>query len=67
MTTIRCNSTSDSATVIVLEHATKPFPAFDPASDDSSIIDWLDQLIAESLMISLAVAMLDVFTHGILQ
>ncbi len=41
--------------MVVLERATKPFPAFDPASDDSSTMDWLDQLIAESLMIPLTV------------
>ena len=53
--------------MVVLERATKPFPAFDPASDDSSTMDWLDQLIAESLMIPLTVVMLDVFTNGLLE
>ena len=52
MTTIRYNSASRSASVVVLEHAPESLTAFDPSNDDSSIIDWLDQLIAESLMIS---------------
>jgi len=32
--------------VVVLEQATEPLSALDPASDGSSIIDWLNQLIA---------------------
>ena len=53
--------------VVVLEHATESFSAFDPASDGISIIDWLNQLIAQSLMVPFGVVMLHVFTHGVLQ
>jgi hypothetical protein len=53
--------------VVVPQHATKSLTAFDPASNGISIILWLNQLIAEPLMISLAVVMLDVFTNGVLE
>jgi hypothetical protein len=53
--------------VIVLEHPIESFTAFDPASDGITIIGWLHQLIAQSLMVSFGVVMLDVFTHSVLQ
>ena len=37
------------------------------ASDGSSIIDRLNQLIAEFLMVPFAMVVIDVFTHGVLQ
>ena len=49
-------------TVIELEHATESLPAFDPASDGISIIHWLNQVIAESLMVPFGVVVLD--GHG---
>ena len=55
------------ATVVELQHATESFTAFDPASDGIRFIDRLNQFIAESLMISFAVVMLDVFTNGVLE
>ena len=53
--------------MVVLEHATEPLSAFDPASDGIKIIDWLNQLIVQSLMVPFGVVMLHVFTHGVLQ
>ena len=53
--------------MVVLEQTTKSFTAFDFASNRTSITVRLNQLIAESLMIPLAVVMLDVFTNGILE
>jgi len=53
--------------VVVLEQATEPFSAFDPASDGISIIDWINQLIDQSLMVAFGVVVIDVFTHGVLQ
>jgi hypothetical protein len=51
MTTFR-GFASRSATLLELEHATKPFSSFEFASRGIRIIDWLNQLIAQSLMIS---------------
>ena len=53
--------------MVVLEHATESFTAFDPASDGTRIIDRLDQFIAKSLMVPFGMIVLDEFTHGILQ
>ena len=53
--------------MVVLEHATESLSAFDPARDGIKIIDWLNQFIAQSLMVPFGVVMLDVFTHGVLQ
>ena len=67
MTTIRCSSESSSATVVVLEHATESFSALDFTSDGTNILIRLDEFIAEALMVSLAMIMLDVFTNGVLK
>ena len=48
--------------MVILQHATKSLSAFDPASDGIKIIDWLNQLIAQSLMVPFGVVVLDV--HG---
>ena len=53
--------------MVELEHATKSLTAFDPASDGVTITGWLNQLIAESLMVPFGMIVLDVFTHGVLQ
>jgi hypothetical protein len=53
--------------VVVLQPATESFSAFDAASDGISIIHWLNQLIAQSLMVPFCVVMLDVFANGVLQ
>ena len=53
--------------MVVLQHATKTLSAFDSASNGISILGWLNQLIAQSLMVSFGVVMLDLFTHGVLQ
>ncbi len=52
--------------MVIVEHATESLTAFDLAHDDF-IIDRLNQFIAQSLMVSLLVIVLDVFTHGVLQ
>jgi hypothetical protein len=63
----RLQRRSRSATVVVLQHATKAITALDPASNRISIILRLDELVAEALMVSLAMIMLDVFTNGVLK
>ncbi len=69
MTTIRCSSESNSASVVVLEQTTKSFTAFDFSSSRTSITVRLNQLIAESLMIPLALMLivLGVFAYSVLQ
>ena len=51
--------------MVVLEHATESLSALDSASEEMSILDWLNQLIAQSLMVSFGVVMLHVFPHGV--
>ena len=53
--------------MVVLEHATESLSAFDPASDGIKIIDWLNQLIAKSLMVPFGMVVLHVFPHSVLQ
>jgi len=53
--------------VVVLQHATESFAALDAASNRTSIIHWLNQLIAQSLLVPFCVVMLDVFANGVLQ
>jgi len=59
--------TSGRASVVVLQHATESFAALDLTSDGTDIIARIDELVAEALMVSLAVVMLDVFTNGVLE
>jgi hypothetical protein len=58
---------SGSASVVVLEHATKPFTAFDLTSDGTNILIRLDEMVAQALMISLGMIVLDVFTNCVLK
>ena len=58
---------SGSAPVVVLEHATKPFTAFDLTCDDTNILIRLDAMVAQALMISLGMIVLDVFTNCVLK
>ena len=53
--------------MVVLQHATESFSAFDSARDGTDICGRLDELIAEPLMIPLAVVVLDVLMHGVLK
>ena len=58
-----CNSGyqfSRRVTVVVLQHAAKPFTALDLSGDASNFITRFDDLIAEPLMISLDMIMFDV-------
>ena len=45
--------------MVVLEHATKPFSALDLSRNGIDIIARIDELVAEALMVSLAVVMLN--------
>ena len=67
ITLARFLQSSGSAPVVVLQHATKPFMAFDFSGNDFSILAWLDELITKSLMIPFCMVVLDLFTHGVLQ
>ena len=53
--------------MVVLEQATESITTFYAASDGVTITGWFNQLIAQSLMVSFGMVMLDVFTHGMLQ
>ena len=53
--------------MVVLEHATKPFTAFDLTSDGTNILIRLDEMVAQALMISLGMIVLDVFTNCVLK
>ena len=53
--------------MVVLEHATESFSALDLTSDGIDIIARIDEPVAEALVVSLAVVMLDVFTNGVLK
>ena len=59
MTTIQCGSASGSASVVVLQHATESFSALDSAHNDTDICARIDELVAEALMVSLAMIMLN--------
>ena len=48
--------------MVVLEHATKSFTAFDPASDGIRFNDRLNQFIAQSLMVPFGMVVLNEFT-----
>lgn len=67
MTTIQCSSTSRSATVVVLQHATESLTAFDLTCNGIDPFLSPDEFVAQSLMVPFAMVMLDVFTHGVLQ
>ena len=67
MTTIRCRSESSGASMVVLQHATEPFTALNVAISRSSILLRLDELVAEALMVSLGMIVLDVFTNCVLK
>ena len=53
--------------MLVLEHATKPFTAFDLTCDDTNILIRRDKMVAQALMISLGMIVLDVFTNCVLK
>ena len=59
MTTIRCSSESSGVSVVVLQHATEPFSALDLTSDGTDSFLWIDELVAQTLMVSLAMIMLN--------
>ncbi len=50
---------SGGASEVVLQHATESFSALDPASDGTDSFLRLDELVAEALMVSLAMIMLN--------
>ena len=51
--------------MVVLQHATESFAALDFTSDGTNILIRLDEFIAEALMVSLGVVMLDVYAYGV--
>ena len=53
--------------MVVLEHATESFSALDLTSDGTDSFLWIDELVAEALMVSLAMIVLDVFTNCVLK
>ena len=53
--------------MVVLEHATESFAALNLSRNGIDIIARIDELVAEALMVSLAMIMLDVFTNCVLK
>jgi hypothetical protein len=58
---------SSGASVVVLQHATEPFSALDLTSDGTNILIRINEMVAQALMISLAMIVLDVFTNCVLK
>ena len=53
--------------MVVLQHATESFAALNLSRNGIDIIARIDEMVAQTLMVSLAVVMLDVFTNGVLE
>ncbi len=53
--------------MVVLQHATEPFSVLGLSRNGIDIIARIDEMVAQTLMVSLAVVMLDVFTIGVLE
>ena len=53
--------------MVVLQHSTKPFTAWDSAHDRTRMVIRLNEFVTESLMIALGVVVLDVLLHGLLK
>ncbi|MEO2016292.1 MAG: hypothetical protein ABGZ53_18180, partial [Fuerstiella sp.] len=51
--------TSGRSSVVVLEHATESFSALDLSRNGTDIIARINELVAEALMVSLAMIMLN--------
>ena len=56
--------TSSSASVVGLQHATESFTALDLTSDGTNILIRINEMVAQALMISLGMIVLDVFTNA---
>jgi hypothetical protein len=52
-------ATSGCSSVVVLQHATQPFAALNLTSDGTDSSLWIDELVAEALMVSPAMIMLN--------
>ena len=55
-----CSQLSCSVAIIVPQHPTQPLPAFDRARKRTDLVPRFDELIAEPLVIPLAMIMLEV-------
>ncbi len=53
--------------MVVLEHATKPFSALDLTSDGTDSFLWIDEMVAQTLMVSLAMIMLNEVSNSLLK
>ena len=53
--------------MVVLEHATESFSALNLSRNGIDIIARIDELVAEALMVSLGMIVLDVFTNCVLK
>jgi hypothetical protein len=47
-----CNSESSGASMVVLQHATESFSALDLTSDGTDSFLWIDEMVAQTLMVS---------------
>ena len=59
--------TSASSPVVVLQRSTKPFTAFNSASDGTDSFLWVDEMVAQTLLVSSGMIMLDVIPHHLLK
>ena len=58
---------SSGASVVVLQYRTESFSALDGASNSTSILIRINEMVAEALMVSLGMIVLDVFTNCVLK
>ncbi len=55
---------SSGASMIVLQHAAESLSTFDLASDRARLVGWIDESIAQTLVIAFLMKMLDVLVDG---
>jgi len=53
--------------MVVLQHSTESFSALDFTSDGTDILIRINEMVAQALMIPLAMIMLNVFTNCVLK
>ena len=52
--------------MVILQHATESFSALEHTSDGTNSFLWVDEMVAQTLLVSLGMIMLDVIPHRLL-
>jgi len=58
---------SSCASMVILQHATESFSALDHTSDGTNSFLWVDEMVAQTLLVSSGMIMLDVIPHHLLK